>query len=183
MEDNTKKSDLPKFKYHSDPLKTKSIELEETDCPVCGKHSDYCYVGPLYSRETVEGICPWCIADGSAAKKYDGQFNSGCDGVDNDEFIDELIHRTPGFCSVQGGPWMSHCGDYCEFIAKIGQVSNIGINEFLKDIVSEDMEKVTGTLGVKKEEIEEYMEKNGYLEGYLFRCLKCGKMRLYIDAE
>lgn len=183
MEDNIKSSALPKFKYHPDPLKTGSIELKETDCPVCGKHSDYCYIGPLYSREIIEGICPNCIADGSAAKKYNGEFTCGCGGVDNNEYHDELIHRTPGFYSVQEGHWMSHCGDYCEFIAKIGQVSNIGINEFLKNIIPEDIEEITGILGVKKEELEEFMEKHGDVEGYLFKCLKCGKMRIYIDYE
>jgi len=181
---NDAKGILPKFKYHTDPLKTGSIELKETDCPVCGKHSNYCYEGPFYSIETVEGICPNCIADGSAAKKYNGEFTTTdeCD-VDNDEYKDELIHRTPSFYSVQQDHWMSHCGDYCEFIAKIGQVSNIGINEFLKNIISEDIEEVTKLLDIKKEELEEFMKKNGYIEGYLFKCQKCGKMRLYVDFE
>jgi uncharacterized protein CbrC (UPF0167 family) len=68
------KSELPKFKYHPDPIKNKVIEKAKTRCPVCNKQREYVYTGPFYSTEDVEGICPWCIADGSAAKKYSGEF-------------------------------------------------------------------------------------------------------------
>ena len=66
--------ELPHFRFHSDPIKTRMIKKENTICPVCKKHREYTYVGPFYSVEDVEGICPWCIDDGSAAKKYDGEF-------------------------------------------------------------------------------------------------------------
>lgn len=184
MEDYKNGLDLPKFKYHPDPLETGSIELKETDCPVCGEHSDYSYVGPTYGRgENIEGICPNCIANGSAAKKYNIEFVGDHEELDNDEFKDELEHRTPGFSSIQGEQWLSHCGDFCAFIGKVGQVGGQKIGESLENILPDDLKKVTDIFDIKKEELDNFMEENGYIQGYLFKCLKCGKMRFYIDAE
>ncbi|MGQ3379925.1 CbrC family protein [Priestia endophytica] len=69
--------ELPVFRYNPNALELEFIEKEETFCPVCKKKREYTYTGPFYSIEDVEGICPWCIADGSAAKKYDGEFQDG----------------------------------------------------------------------------------------------------------
>ncbi len=188
MEDNKKvTTDLPKFKYHPDPLKTGSIELKETECPVCGKHSNYSYFGPFYSYE-YEGeerrICPNCIADGSAAKKYEGEFTTidECD-VENDDYKNELTKKTPGFYSIQEDHWMDHCGDFCEFIGKIGQVSGVEIGEFIEDIVPDDIQEVLDILRIEKDNLEEFMRNHGDIQGYLFKCLKCGKKRFYIDFE
>ncbi len=64
--------DLPVFKYNPNALELGIIEEDETHCPVCEKKRNYVYRGSFYSEEEVEGICPWCIADGSAAAKFDG---------------------------------------------------------------------------------------------------------------
>lgn len=65
---------LPNFKYNPDPIKLGVIIKEETLCPVCKETRDYVYEGPFFSEDDVEGICPWCIADGSAAEKCEGEF-------------------------------------------------------------------------------------------------------------
>jgi uncharacterized protein CbrC (UPF0167 family) len=31
--------------------------------------------------------------------------------------------------------------------------------------------------------VREYLERNGDVGGYLFRCLHCGKYRLWVDAD
>ena len=51
-----------------------------------------------------------CIASGEAARKYDGSLQDDCsvdDGVDDPEKLDELIHRTPGYCGWQQEYWLS----------------------------------------------------------------------------
>ncbi|WP_251652187.1 CbrC family protein [Paenibacillus glycanilyticus] len=68
--------ELPKFKYNPEPIKLEVIRKEESVCPVCSKEREYIYIGPFYSIEDVENICPWCIADGKAAEKYDGEFQT-----------------------------------------------------------------------------------------------------------
>jgi hypothetical protein len=45
------------------------------------------------------GFCPWCIADGTAASKFDATFTDIGSGVPPEisaSVCDELAHRTPG---------------------------------------------------------------------------------------
>ncbi|MHC1683092.1 MAG: CbrC family protein [Clostridiaceae bacterium] len=68
--------------------------------------------------------------------KYNGDFQSlsSCEKVESDDFIDELIHRTPGYIAWQ------------------------------------------------QEELEQYLLNDGSLQGYLFKCVVCGKPRLTVDC-
>ena len=109
------KRELPKFKYHPDPIATEMIQESKVRCPVCSQETGYEYVGPFYARSEVEGICPWCIKNGKAAEKYDLEFVDPyhIDQVNNEEAIEELIRRTPGVYFPQEDTWPAHCGDYC----------------------------------------------------------------------
>ena len=62
--------DFPKFRYHPDPIGTGAFKKADKPqiCECCGKKTGYVYESPFYSTEDVECLCPWCIADGSAAK-------------------------------------------------------------------------------------------------------------------
>ena len=66
--------DLPKFKYNPSPLETECIEKSDKTCEVCKKKRGYIATSIMSSIENVYDVCPWCIADGSAAKMYDGEF-------------------------------------------------------------------------------------------------------------
>jgi uncharacterized protein CbrC (UPF0167 family) len=114
--------DLPKFRYNPNALSLGVIKKEKTKCPICKKEREYMYEGPFYAEDDVEGICPWCILDGSAARKYDGEFQDvdSCEEVDKEEYIDELIHRTPGYVGWQQEYWLSHCGDFCAIVQYVG---------------------------------------------------------------
>ena len=178
---SSERARIPSFKYNPDPIKARVIEEREAICPVCNKVTQYVYVGPFYAIEEVEGICPWCIEDGSAAKKYDGEFQDGCscEDVDSVEYLDELIHRTPGYCGWQQEKWLSHCGDFCAFI------DYVGWNE-IKDIADEledDIEQIKGEMGMTQEEFEESFVNGGSHQGYLFKCVICGKHRLTSDLD
>jgi len=66
---------LPHFIYHPDPLATGSfVEGEAKVCPSCGKESNVYYALRPYSIEEIEHLCPTCIANGQAAKKFDAEF-------------------------------------------------------------------------------------------------------------
>jgi hypothetical protein len=68
-------TDLPDFPYHPDPITTGFVEASDTECIGCGKARGFIYTGPVYAvDELVEVICPWCIADGTAATKLDAEF-------------------------------------------------------------------------------------------------------------
>lgn len=174
--------ELPKFKYHPDPLGTGSIEASEEACECCGKETGYIYASILYAEEEVEFICPWCIADGSAAKKYEGTFiddypliNAGlCE-----EVISEVCERTPGYNSWQQEQWQSHCNDACEFHG---------------DAEKEDLQALSG------EQLESFLTKElikpdfweniivGYQKGgspavYKFKCRKCLEVIYTMDFD
>ena len=51
----------------------------------------------------------------------------------------------------------------------------------IKDEVLEDYTSQVPSYPI--DVVEEYLSKDGDLTGYLFRCLHCGKYRLYVDAS
>lgn len=174
-------SNVPDFKYHPDPLKTGIILKEETLCPVCNQNKDYVYVGPFFCEDEVEGICPWCIKNGEAAKKFNGEFQdtSSCEYVEKEEYLDELIHKTPGYRGWQQEKWLSHCDDFCAFLGCVGwkEIENI------KDELSEDIEKLKKDMNLSQEEFEKSLVIGGSHQGYLFKCIHCGKYRLNTDLN
>lgn len=66
--------DLPRFRYHPNPIATGAVVPTEEVCECCGKARGYKYNSVVYAEKEVECVCPWCIADGSAAQKLDGMF-------------------------------------------------------------------------------------------------------------
>lgn len=168
---------IPYFKYHPDPLKTEVFVKRSAVCPCCGKETSVVYEGPFYSEEEVENLCPDCIASGAAAEKYDGSFqdSESVDEVSDPSKLDELVCRTPGYCGWQQEYWRAHCDDYCAFVGYVGyeDLKKLGVLEEILEDPGLDLwvrENLTA-LG------------NGALQGYLFRCLRCGKHLLHVDCD
>lgn len=115
--------DLPHFRFHPDPLKSGSVVVSDQKCRCCKKARGYIYTGPVYTEEDVENaLCPWCIADGSAHKKFDVTFTD-IEGIPDDvpkELAEEIEQRTPGFASWQQGRWLSADGEPAAFIEPAG---------------------------------------------------------------
>ncbi len=174
-------TDLPKFKYNPNAEKLGIIKKEKIFCPVCQKDRDYVYDGPFYSIDEVKNICPWCIKDGSAAKRYDGEFHdsASCEDVDNKEYLEELTKNTPGYSGWQQERWLSHCGDFCALKDYVGWTE---IND-LKEELMEDLIEIKAEYGLSQEELEINLVNSGSMQGYLFQCLHCGKHRLAIDTD
>lgn len=174
-------SDIPHFKYNPNAERLGIIKKEMTHCPVCGQNRAYVYRGPFYTVDEVEGICPWCIKDGSAAKKFKGEFQdaASCDSVINPESIVELTTRTPGYSGWQQERWLSHCGDFCALKDYVGWEE---IKD-LQDELSNDLTYIKTENNITQEELENYLVNNGSMQGYLFQCLHCEKHRLTIDTD
>lgn len=152
------------------------MQNEPVTCPCCGRDTSVIYKGPFYSVDEVENLCPDCIASGAAAEKFDGEFqdSESVDEVDDLDKLDELIHRTPGYCGWQQEYWRAHCNDFCAFLGYVGyrELEQMG----LVDEVLEDLD------GWNKEHIRE-LTNDGSFQGYLFRCLHCGKHLLHADCD
>jgi uncharacterized protein CbrC (UPF0167 family) len=113
---------LPDFPYHPDPQATGSIERSSTHCIACGQARGYVYTGPVFSvnHELLDdAVCPWCIADGSAAERFDAQYTGVGDELPadvSDSVIIAVTQRTPGFSGWQQEHWLYHCGDGAAFV-------------------------------------------------------------------
>lgn len=152
-----------------------------THCPVCEQNREYCYKGSIYCIDEVEGICPWCIQSGEAAKKYDGIFQDpdSCEPVDDERCTIELTQRTPGYCGWQQEQWLSHCGDHCAFVGCVGWAEI----KHLQDELEDDIEKLRKKMSLSRENYETSLLKIGHHRGYLFQCIHCGKHRLTDDIN
>ncbi len=112
---------LPNFRYHPDPIATGVFrEDPDTPCLGCNRIRGYVYTGPVYSEKNFileHHICPWCIADGTAAKLFGAMFND-TGTVDDipDAAREEIENRTPGFEAWQQAEWMECCGDGAAYI-------------------------------------------------------------------
>jgi len=174
--------DLPRFKYHPDPIKTGAIEKAEEECECCEKRRGYRSVSTIYAIDEVETICPWCIDDGSAASKFDGEFSDShpllSDGIAID-IVKEVCERTPSFISWQQERWLSHCNDACEFHGDAEKSD-------LEALAGEDLREFLSEEYINEEmwpEILKNYVKGGGLAIYKFKCRGCGKNRFYTDCD
>jgi uncharacterized protein CbrC (UPF0167 family) len=179
--------ELPQFKYNPNAYKNGIFEKKEGTCSVCNEKRNVKYTSSFYSIKKPEYICPFCIANGKAAEKYDGEFvaYSNIEGVSPDpadpkptipkKMLLEVSQRTPCYNSWQQEVWLSHCNEPCVFI-------DYADGETIKPFIDELEEDIEGN-GYNKEQLLEWLSKNGSVVGYLFQCLHCGKHRLHNDFD
>ncbi|MFB6706007.1 CbrC family protein [Streptomyces sp. NPDC056333] len=68
-------SQLPFFRYHPEPVTTGAVTASGEVCACCGQARGWIYTASFYTQQDVPGrICPWCIADGGAAERFNGEF-------------------------------------------------------------------------------------------------------------
>ena len=179
--------DLPRFKYHPDPLATGSIKPSSGTCVCCGQARGYEYDGPSFGEDELDGpLCPWCIADGSAHAKLGLDFTDA-DGIGNygdwdevpEEVIEEITYRTPGFAGWQQERWWTCCGDGAAFLGRAGADELSGKWKSAVPSILEDAQ-------MDPDDGEEYLEslsKEGSPTAYVFKCLHCGKLGGYSDSD
>ncbi|XOK59608.1 CbrC family protein [Paenibacillus elgii] len=189
---------LPHFKYHPNAYRIGLFKQGPSRrCTVCSRDTNYVYSGPFYCIDDVDAICPWCIYDGQAAKKFNGTFhgaveyNSGLLSVVfnddtnqymyfmgneevepiHDQSLHELLFRTPSYSSWQEPQWLRHCDDFCAFIGDLDQDEWMDLKEELQ----EEMERLQESCGLS---LNQPADDTGL---YLFQCTTCGKYRLHAD--
>lgn len=172
---------LPHFRYHPNPLETGAFR--EADIPVfcscCEKPTRIYYVSPFYAVDDIDALCPECIANCAAAKKYGGEFQDAfsVDEVGDEAKLDELVHRTPGYRGWQQEYWRAHCDDFCAFLGYVGtkELRALGVmDEVLDDPGWDDWQRNI---------IQKHLRNGGSTQGYLFRCLHCDKHLLWFDCD
>ncbi len=173
---------LPVFKYHPDPISTGAIIKSDTRCKCCGESRGYIYASNVYStEELIKEICPWCIADGSAANKYKATFADDFylrkAGI-NSSIILDVTTRTPGFVSWQTEQWLSHCDDACAFLGDATKIDVLSIaNNHLPVVGGEGIDNETMKI------IAQNYVPNGSPAFYKFRCLHCDQILYAMDDD
>lgn len=174
---------LPKFTYHPDPLATGSIEPSDTECVCCEQARGHIYVCNTYCEEDIEeSLCPWCIADGSAAEKFNATFSDPSplleEGVP-EEIVEEVTKRTPGFISWQQDVWLSCCDEACEFHGDPSRSQ-------LAKLKGDPLEDLLDQLSFSEEEWKEFLdnyEPGGSPAIYHFICRHCRQHKYGMDFD
>ncbi|MEL0579749.1 CbrC family protein [Pectobacterium punjabense] len=173
---------FPHFRYHPNPLSTGSIKVADDVCPCCNQARGYVYTASCYTAHDLpeETFCPWCIADGSVAVRYDMHFADShpllCAGVAR-EIVDEVCERTPGYVSWQQEHWLSCCDDACAFA---GDASHEELIALGAGALSAQFTDFSWPLEAW-ENLVEFYQPGGETALYRFECLHCQKVHYGID--
>lgn len=170
---------LPIFRYHPDPVATGNVIESTTVCVSCGKGRGYVFAGSIFgSGDYDRNICPWCIADGSAAVKLDVSFGDVfIEGDVPNGVYEELAQRTPGFECWQSENWQVHCGDVCEFHGDVSKAEMIEQKPAL-------VEYICSHFQFNEEEWSDFVEAyepRGNPAVYKFICRHCREEVFYTD--
>jgi hypothetical protein len=176
---------LPRFRYHPDPVDTGSIERSGAVCRSCGLARGYIYTGPTSGAENLtRAVCPWCIADGSAAARFSVRFVDPAGIGDYGrwprvpvEVVVEISTRTPAFNGWQQERWWTHCGDGAEFIGIAGRTE-------LETRWPEAIPAIRDDAAVGNDWDDYYarMRSDSSPTAYVFRCRHCGRVGGYSDS-
>ena len=175
---------LPNFRYHPDPVATGSIEASSRTCDVCLQQRSFLYVGPVYtSRADEPSVCPWCIADGSAARHFDAQFTDVGPGLGEapPEVVDEVLTRTPGFTGWQQEEWPGHCSDASVYVGPVGAAELAGLPNEAMEAFRLEAASWGGWAGPAVDDYLASLSREGMPTGYLFQCRHCDTYLGYSD--
>ena len=173
---------LPKFKYHPHPLGTGSVTESSEICQCCEQARGFIYNQAMHAEAEVERICPWCIASGSAAIKFDGSFVDDhpllLAGLSK-EIIEELCLRTPGYSSWQQESWLTCCNDACAFHGDAPREELLNLDQDGIEALSED----SGFSLYDLPDMIKNYEPMGSPAFYKFICRHCGRIKYNGDSH
>ncbi|MET8332011.1 CbrC family protein [Streptomyces sp. NPDC005181] len=173
---------LPEFPYHPDPVATGVVVPSDAVCICCGRKRGYIYTGPVYAVEDLtDRLCPWCIANGSVAERFDAHFTAGtCLGDDVPIGVFSAVDgRTPGFAAWQEPQWFFHCGDGAAFLGCVG-AAELAVRPDALEVLRQEV----GGSGWSSDRVEHFLgllDKDGQPTAYLFRCRVCATHLAYSD--
>ena len=181
-------SALRYFRYNPDPLTTRSIVKSDEMCVCCRQARGYIHTSASYGpMDYLGGLCPWCIADGSAHAKLGAIFTAeheigghGKWDAVSPAVIEEIAYRTPGFSGWQQERWWTHCHDWALYL---GPVEPAQLEAWRRDVA----EAVRDYIGFDEAEWERFgIEQSGLNGGanlFIFLCRHCGAWGAYVDWD
>ncbi|MFJ3633187.1 CbrC family protein [Streptomyces sp. NPDC090112] len=173
---------LPFFRYHPDPVASGSIRRAAEPCACCRRDRGWIYTATFYTASEVGArFCPWCIADGSAAERFSGEFadSAGLEAVSAD-VLHEVTRRTPGFHAWQHPHWLVHCRTAAAFVGEVGYAELAARPDALTQLRTE-----MRLHGWRDDaQLEQFLTHLGEsATAMLFQCTVCGTHLAYVDAS
>ncbi|KUN72026.1 hypothetical protein AQJ54_01485 [Streptomyces griseorubiginosus] len=166
---------LPAFPYHPSPVATGSVTASDAPCVCCGQERGWVYTGPVHAIDAPDsGICPYCIAFGKAAERYDATFADGIEGDVSEEVVEAVLRRTPGFVAWQSPYWLTHCGDGAAFLGRAGAKELEKHPEAVDRLRAEWPDD-------RFDDFLAALDEDGGPTAYLFRCRHCATHLAYAD--
>ena len=174
---------FPVSRYHPDPIRTGSITASPNQCCCCRRSRGYVYTLAPYTEEEVEerSLCPWCIADGSAHRKFGAEFIDA-EGIPDDlpeRVVEELVERTPGYAAWQTEEWRACCQDAAAFLGPFGYAEIVREN-----LLAPLLEYITGELQYDARpasRLVESLNRDNGPTAYVFECLHCHRRLFHVD--
>lgn len=168
------RADLPTFRYFPDPVGAEVfVEDATAECPCCNQRTGWKYALHPYAEDEIDDLCPWCIADGSAAKMFDAEFNDLTDDLP-EEILQEINERTPEFFTWQQSVWLTHCNDAAVFVGSPGW-------DELQTMP--DVQELLLQEGIPAEFLHLIGTNNSSLSAYVFQCRHCDEKLVYTDCD
>lgn len=90
-----------------------------------------------------------------------------------DDKLEELLFRPPGYISWQEPQWLSHCDEFCAYI---GYVNKCDLSAMKIDLRNEELFAIKENYGI--DTLDQVSEDSGI---HLFQCLTCRQHRIHID--
>lgn len=175
---------LPEFRYHPDPIASGSVETSDVACACCGEKRGWIYAGVPYAKKDLDRvICPWCIADGSAHRKFDASFVEADSLTDlPDEIADTVRLRTPGYASWQQEEWPVCCDDATAFLQPAGLADLRHIDHYeWEGLIMGHIVHEMGISGGAARRLLESLDRDHGPTAYVFRCLHCNRTHFHVD--
>ncbi|GHF36747.1 hypothetical protein HNQ07_001283 [Deinococcus metalli] len=172
---------LPDFRYYADPYGDRTIIEEDITCRVCGAQRAWKYDGVLYAADELDAICPWCVANGHAAEKFDGCFQDVMfPEAASEESVLWVLMRTPSVASWNPFEWPEHCGECCRYIGDLRNHRHPGYIESAS--VQTDLFEISRKTGLTRDEVLSWAD-TGSIYLRLFQCVQCGTYRVILDLD
>ncbi|HYD00201.1 MAG TPA: CbrC family protein [Phycisphaerales bacterium] len=179
--------DLPTFPLFPDPVRERVFTKTANACGICNQDRAVLYAGPVYGKRPTRDrlVCPWCIADGSAAATglffNDSSTQSIGPGTARMTAADAALveQRTPGFTTWQDNHWCACCDRACIYLGEADA-------EDLKGRWSQAVPSLFADCNWPPERVAETVERferGGSPAAYIFKCQVCSKLQGYWDCD
>ena len=175
---------LPHFRLHADPLKSGSVAWRPVRCRACEQERPATYVGPVYAAGDLEdALCPWCIADGTAHARFGVEFLDAelVPSAVPDDVKEELLTRTPGFCTWQGVEWPLCCGAATSFLEPVGTAELRARYREVEGALIGLLVHELGMSGGALHALVASLDRDRGPTAYVFRCLSCACLSARFD--